>query len=163
MLVLHTIGHTSGRPRRAPLGYALVDGRVVVVAGYGRATHWFRNALAHPDVEVTLPGSIIAGRAEEITDPGERRRAFRAVVLAEGVVGRLTVGDLTNATDERLNELAEGLPLLAITPHEIRPGPFDPGGGYWKYSLAELVLAGAAVVGAWRLGSARARSRISQR
>lgn len=157
MLVLRTVGQRSGLPRQAPLGYALVDGRIVVVAGYGRATHWFRNALANPDVEVALPGAVVAGRAEEITDPEERRQAFRAVILAEGVVGRLAVGDLRSASAECLDELAEGLPVLAVTPRKIRPGPFDPGGGYWRWSTAEGLLSVAAVVLAWRFGAARRR------
>jgi deazaflavin-dependent oxidoreductase (nitroreductase family) len=157
MLVLGTVGHRSGLPRRAPLGYALLDGRLIVVAGYGRATHWFRNALAHPDVEVTLPGAVLSGRAQEITDPVERRRAFRVVVLAEGLVGRLTVGDVAAASDARIDELAAGLPVLAITVTGLRPGPFDPGGRYWRYALAETVLAGVGTVAVWRLGVARGR------
>jgi hypothetical protein len=135
----------------------LLDGRVIVVAGYGRATHWFRNAVAHPDVELVLPGAVLSGRAQEITDPDERRRAFRAVVLAEGVVGRLTVGDVATASDERVDELATGLPVLAITVTGMLPGPFDPGGRYWRYALAESVLAGAGAVVLWRHGIARDR------
>lgn len=121
LLVLHTVGHKSGHRGGPRLGYALVDGRVVVVAGYGRATHWFRNALAHPDVQVTLPRAVVAGRAEEITEPAERRRALRAVLLAEGVVGRLSVGDLTEARDERLDKT----PAAPTTGHRLgrRPHP----------------------------------------
>lgn len=148
MLVLRTVGHRSGLTREAPLGYALLDGRIVVIAGYGRATHWFRNATAHPDVEVALPGAALAGRAEEITDPELRRRAFRAVIIAEGVVGRLTVGDMEAADDDQVDRLAEGLPLLAITPTAVLPGPFDPGGTFWRYPAVAgiLALGGLAVV-----------------
>lgn len=72
ILLLRTTGWKSGLVREAPLGYAVIDGRVVVVAGYGRSTRWFRNALANPEVEVLLPGALIAGHAHEITDPDER-------------------------------------------------------------------------------------------
>jgi len=75
ILLLRTTGWKCGLVREAPLGYAVIDGRVVVVAGYGRSAHWFRNALANPEVEVLLPGALLAGRADEITDPDEQRAA----------------------------------------------------------------------------------------
>lgn len=128
LLVLRTTGRTSGKVREAPLGYALVDGRVVVIAGYGRDAHWFRNAIAHPEVEVLLPGAVLAGHAEEITDPDERRAAFRTLLAAMGVVGTLTLGDVRSKTDTEVDVLTEAFPLLAITPTAVRPGPFDPGG-----------------------------------
>src|SRR5450759_227953 len=44
ILLLRTTGRKSGLVREAPLGYAVIAGRVVVVAGYGRSAHWFLNA-----------------------------------------------------------------------------------------------------------------------
>jgi len=128
ILLLRTTGRKSGLVREAPLGYAVVDGRVVVVAGYGRTAHWFRNAAADPEVEVLLPGALIAGRAEEITEPDKRRAAFRALIASMGVVGRLTLGDVRGKNDAEVDMLAEAFPILAITPTAVRPGPFDPGG-----------------------------------
>jgi len=128
ILLLRTTGRRSGLVREAPLGYTVIDGRVVVVAGYGRDAHWFRNALAHPEVEVLLPGALIAGRAAEITEPDERRAAFRTLIKSMGVVGRLTLGDVHRKSDAELDILAEAFPVLAITPTAVRPGPFDPGG-----------------------------------
>ncbi len=80
ILLLRTTGWKCGLVREAPLDYALIDGRVVVVAGYGRSAHWFRNAMANPEVEVLLPGALIAGYAGGITDPDERRAAFRTLI-----------------------------------------------------------------------------------
>ncbi len=128
MMVLRTTGHTSGLVREAPLGYALVDGRVVVIAGYGRGAHWFRNALAHPEVEMLLPGALLAGRADEITDPDERRAAFRTLIGSMGAVGAITLGDVRGKSDAEVDVLAEAFPILAITPTAVLPGPFDPGG-----------------------------------
>jgi len=143
ILVLRTTGRKSGLVREAPLGYAVIDGRVVVVAGYGRGAHWFRNALADPDVEVLLPGAVIAGRAEEITEPDERRAAFRTLLESMGVVGRLTLGDVRGASDAEVDLLAQALPMLAITPTAIRPGPFDPGGVGTRLNTALWLLLGA--------------------
>lgn len=141
MLLLRTIGHISGQVREAPLGYTLIDGRVVVMAGYGRGTHWFRNALAHPDVEIALPGAVLAGRAAEITDITRRRQAFRVLYDALGVVGRTVLPAAASAPDERVDELAEALPIIEITPTAVLPGPYDPGGGFWRYPFA-VTLAG---------------------
>lgn len=135
MLVLRTIGRKSGLVRQAPLGYAIVEGKVVVVAGYGRDAHWFRNALANPQVEVAMPGAVFAGRAEEVTDPAYRRNAFREVLAAEGLVGRLTLGDVGAMADDDVDRLAEAFPLLAITPTELRTGPYDPGGTFQRVNL----------------------------
>jgi deazaflavin-dependent oxidoreductase (nitroreductase family) len=157
ILVLRTTGRTSGLVRETPLGYVVLDGRVVVVAGYGRACHWFRNAVANPEVEVALPGAVLAGRAQEIVDPGERRRAMRAVAAAFGVIGRATLGDVEHADDARVDRLADSLPLLAVTPTAVLPGPYDPGGTFWRIPLAATV-AGLALLLA-RLGARRAAAR----
>jgi deazaflavin-dependent oxidoreductase (nitroreductase family) len=149
MLVLRTIGRLSGQVREAPVGYTLVDGRVVVMAGYGRSTHWFRNAIAHPEVEIALPGAVLAGRAAEITDRERRRKAFRVLYDALGVVGRTFLPEAASASDERIDELAEALPILEITPTAVLPGPYDPGGSFWRYPLA-ATLAGCLLLTARR-------------
>lgn len=128
MLVLRTIGRASGRVRETPVNYTVVDGRYVLLAGRGRSADWLRNALAHPDVEVVVNGTVLRGRAVEITDPDERRRAFRAGVEAMPLVARLTVGDLGRLTPDRIDELVAATPVLAITPTAVVAGPFDPGG-----------------------------------
>jgi len=128
ILLLRTTGRKSGLVREAPLGYTVIDGRVVVVAGYGRKAHWFRNAMADPEVEVLLPGALIAGRTDEITEPDQRRAAFRALIASMGVVGRLTLGDVRGKSDAEVDTLAQAFPILAITPTAVRTGPFDPGG-----------------------------------
>ena len=148
ILVLRTTGRKSGLVREAPLGYALVKGRVVVVAGYGRDAHWFRNAVADPQVDVLLPGALISGLAEEITDPAERRTAFRTVVGSMGVVGTLTLGDLRRVSDAEVDVLAEAFPVLAITPTAILPGPYDPGGAGTRVTTAIWALVAAAALGA---------------
>lgn len=150
ILVLRTTGRKTGLTREAPLGYAIVDGRVVVVAGYGRDCHWFRNALAHPQVEIALPGAVLAGHAEEITDPEQQRRAFRAVLTAMGALGKVTLGDVEAADDARIDELVAGFPLLAVTPTEVLPGPYDPDGHFWRIPLGATAFGVAVVTAAWR-------------
>ncbi len=148
LLLLRTKGRVSGAVREAPLEYALHDGRVLVLAGYGRSSHWFRNALAEPRVQVVLPGTVLDGVAEEITDPDERRAAFRVLVAALGLPGRATLGPTADLTDARVDELAAALPILAITPTAVRPGPFDPGGVAVRVN-GILLLAPALVPAVW--------------
>jgi deazaflavin-dependent oxidoreductase (nitroreductase family) len=158
ILVLRTTGHRSGLIREAPLGYAVVDGRVVVCAGYGRGTHWFRNALADPQVELVLPGAVLAGRAEEVADPQQRRRMYRALISSMGLIGRATLGDLESAPDARVDELARELPMLAVTPTAMRSGPYDPGGGFWRIPTAT----GGLLAAGW-VWSRRRRRRTAAR
>lgn len=159
ILLLRTTGRRSGLVREAPLGYALVDGKVVVIAGYGRGAHWFRNAMANPDVEVLLPGALIAGRAEEITDPDERRDTFRTLIGSMGAVGMLTLGDVRGMSDAEVDKLAAAFPILAITPTAVLPGPFDPGGIGTRLTSALWVAfaAGAVATVVRRRGRAVAR------
>jgi deazaflavin-dependent oxidoreductase (nitroreductase family) len=144
ILLLRTTGRKSGLVREAPLGYTVIDGRVVVVAGYGRSAHWFLNAVADPEVEVLLPGALIAGRADEITEPDQRRAAFRTLIESMGVVGRLTLGDVRAKSDSEVDLLAVAFPILAITPTAVRPGPFDPGGIGTNINAALWVVLAAA-------------------
>jgi deazaflavin-dependent oxidoreductase (nitroreductase family) len=148
ILLLRTRGRRSGLVREVPLGYTVAGGRVVVVSGYGRGAHWFRNALADPEVEVLLPGALIGGRAEELTEPEERRSVFRALIESMGVVGRLTLGDVRGKSDAEVDALAAALPLLAITPTAVRSGPFDPGGTGTRINAALWVLLLAALAAA---------------
>ncbi len=149
ILVLRTVGRKSGLVREAPLGYAVVDGRVAMIAGYGRDAHWFRNALANPAVEVVLPGAVLAGVAEEVTDLVERRAAFRAVTAALGAIGRMALGDAVEMSDEQVDRLADAFPVLAVRPTAILPGPHDPGGVVPAANLAlwvALAAGGAAAL-----------------
>jgi len=147
ILVLRTRGRSSGLVREAPLGYALLDGAIVVVAGYGRAAHWFRNLQADPEVEVALPGAVVAGRATEITDPAEWETAFRRLISAMGAIGGMTVPGLAAATPERIARLRAAFPVVRIEVTAARPGPYDPGNRFWLISwTASIGLAALLVI-----------------
>lgn len=77
MVLLTTHGRRSGRPRTCALNYAVDDGTVYVMSGFGR-TDWIRNVEADPRVEVALGQDRWTGAARMVTDPEERRRAMRA-------------------------------------------------------------------------------------
>lgn len=69
---LHTIGRTTGR-RRSVILTAPVhgEGRWVLVASKGgddRQPDWYRNVVAHPEVELTVNGKTGAVNARTATD-----------------------------------------------------------------------------------------------
>ena len=57
---LHTVGRKSGQPRSTMLTAPVIEGdRVVLVASKGgddRDPDWYRNLMAHPEVELTMGG-----------------------------------------------------------------------------------------------------------
>ena len=77
-LILRTIGRNSGQPRKFPLIYGR-DGRdFVVVASKGGAPDnpgWYRNLVAHPDVEIQVRDQVLPVRARTAT-PAEKRRLW---------------------------------------------------------------------------------------
>jgi deazaflavin-dependent oxidoreductase (nitroreductase family) len=57
---LHTVGRNSGRSRSTMLTAPVIDGeRVVLIASKGgddRDPDWYRNLMAHPEIELTMAG-----------------------------------------------------------------------------------------------------------
>jgi deazaflavin-dependent oxidoreductase (nitroreductase family) len=141
LMVLRTTGRTSRLPRDVPLGYAILDGSVYCIAGFGAQTQWYRNIVADPAVEVVLPMGAFGGRAEEVTDPDEWIRAFRLLMTNLGPIGRATSGDVRGVPDDRVREMGRGLPLVRIRPTGIGSGPADPGGRMWIPVQAAAALA----------------------
>ncbi|CAG0949485.1 F420H(2)-dependent quinone reductase [Myxococcaceae bacterium] len=69
-LVLRTRGRKSGQVRKFPLIYSRHGGEYVIVASKGGAPEdpgWYRNLLAHPDVEIQVRGDVIPVRARTAT------------------------------------------------------------------------------------------------
>lgn len=72
LLLLHTKGARTGRPRTNPLVYLPDGDRYVVFATKGGApSHpdWFHNLVADPNVEIEVGTETIAARAVVITGP----------------------------------------------------------------------------------------------
>ena len=82
---LHTVGRTSGLVRSTMLTAPVVDGdQVVLVASKGgddRDPDWYRNIVAHPDVELTIRAERTLMRAR-IASPDERAVLWPRVVAA---------------------------------------------------------------------------------
>jgi deazaflavin-dependent oxidoreductase (nitroreductase family) len=140
MMLLRTTGRTSGLRREAPLGYLICDGAVYCCAGFGVKTAWYRNLVADPRVEVILPTVAFSGMAERVTDRTEWDRVYPAYARALGIVGRLTLGDLSKASPDQLDDVFRSLPLVRIRPTGLAPGPADPGGAMWVVIQGSLIV-----------------------
>src|ERR1700694_6045739 len=71
VLLLTTIGRTSGQPRTTPLFFQPDGDRLVVIASNGgssRHPSWYLNLLANPDVTVELEGQSPKMRARTASD-----------------------------------------------------------------------------------------------
>ena len=125
MLVIVTVGRRSGRTRSFPLNYAPSDGAVYCAAGFGTRTHWYRNVLTHPDVEVWLPGGRWRGRVEPLRSD-EHPAVLREVLIATGFAARLFEGiDARTLRDDELRALADRFPLVRVTLAERLNSPGD--------------------------------------
>jgi deazaflavin-dependent oxidoreductase (nitroreductase family) len=132
LMILRTRGRKSGQMRDAPLGYTIVDNHVYCMAGFGRPTHWFRNILADPNVEVILPSRAFSGVAEEVTDPEERRRALVPLLRSMGAIAAMVgMGNPWRDGPEEIERKCEGMPLVRVRATGIAAGPEDPGGWFW--------------------------------
>jgi len=74
LLLLTTTGAKSGEPRVAPLVVFRIDGKLLIVAGYGGADvnpAWVHNLRANPRAHVEVPTGSFDVVAREL-DPSER-------------------------------------------------------------------------------------------
>jgi deazaflavin-dependent oxidoreductase (nitroreductase family) len=88
---LHTVGRKSGRPRSTMLAAPVVDGdRVVLVASKGgddRDPDWFRNLVAHPEIELTMAGRRRPMRARRASADEKAELWPRVVAAYKGYGG----------------------------------------------------------------------------
>src|SRR3990172_8866162 len=122
MVITHT-GRKTGARRRTPVNYAVVDGEVYCVAGFGGNSDWYRNIVAHPEVEVWLPDGWWAGAAEEVTDAAARLPLMRQVLIGSGFAAYVAGLDPIHMTDEELDRATARYPLMHIRRTEARTGP----------------------------------------
>jgi deazaflavin-dependent oxidoreductase (nitroreductase family) len=78
ILLLTTIGRTSGEPRTTPLIYATDGDRYVIVASQGGAPTnpgWYRNLVKTPEVELQVKDEVFPARART-AEGAERERLW---------------------------------------------------------------------------------------
>lgn len=140
VMVITHIGRKTGATRRTPVNYAIVDGEVYCLAGFGSISDWYRNILAHPHVEVWLPDGWWAGTAEEVSDCERRLPIMRAVMIGSGFVAYVAGLNPRRMTDAELDKVTANYRLIHIRRTEARTGPRGPGDLAWVWPVATMVL-----------------------
>lgn len=159
IMVLQTIGRKSGKVRCTPLNYALADGDIYCIAGFGSGTDFLANLKANPIVEVHLAGTALRGSAEIVTDGEEAQRVFIQILHNCGLAALLVGLNPFTLTDEKILRKRGPEVVVRIRPDKIVGGPLDPGGRGWL--IAALVQI-AFVLWLSRLLFARKRCLVSK-
>jgi deazaflavin-dependent oxidoreductase (nitroreductase family) len=140
ILVLTHYGRKTGLLRRTPVNYAVVDGEVYCLAGFGSISDWYRNVLAQPRLEVWMPDGWWSGMAEAVTDTDRRLPLLRQVLIGSGFAARLVGINPHTMSDEELQAVTAGYELVRIRRTEARTGPDGPGDLAWVWPLATMIL-----------------------
>ncbi len=139
MVIVHT-GRKTGLQRQTPVNYALVEGEIYCMAGFGQHSDWHHNLLACPEVEVWLPDGWWQGIAEVVKDPEKRISFGRAVLMGSGPAARLYGLNPAKMNDEETARAIEGATLFHIRRTAARTGPGGPGDLAWIWPVATFVL-----------------------
>ena len=140
ILVIHHTGRKSGLPRRTPVNYAIVDGDIYCTAGYGRASDWYRNIQANPNVEVWLPDGWWSGTALDVGDDPRRLYLLRQVLIGSGFAAFAAGINPYQISDEALEAATHDYCLLRIQRSAARTGPGGPGDLAWVWPVATMIL-----------------------
>jgi deazaflavin-dependent oxidoreductase (nitroreductase family) len=139
MVITHT-GRKSGLKYRTPVNYAIIDGEVYCIAGFGKISDWYRNLLANPEIEIWLPDGWWQGVVEDVSQTSNRVQIMRAVVTASGFAGSLFGVDPKKLDDHALKELTQNYQVLRIHRTRALTGPGGPGELGWIWQVATFIL-----------------------
>ena len=85
LLLLTTVGAKSGQPRLSPLSCRRIDGRLVIIAGYGGADvnpAWVYNLRANPRARIEIAGESYDVTARELQGAERADIVPRVVAVA---------------------------------------------------------------------------------
>jgi deazaflavin-dependent oxidoreductase (nitroreductase family) len=139
MVVTHT-GRKSGRKYRTPVNYAVLDGEIYCIAGFGQIADWYRNMLATSEIELWLPDGWWIGMAKDVSDADNRPQIMRAVVTASGFAGPMFGIDPHRLDNESLDRETKNYRVIRIQRIVPRTGPGGPGDLSWVWQIATMVL-----------------------
>ncbi len=140
IMVLKTIGRKSGLTRYAPVNYAILDGHIYCLSGFGKKAHWYRNLSTNPQINLILPSATISGRAETVTNTDEWLRTVRQILKNSGFATFFSGINPFTISGEDLKEKAKEMVVIRIAPNGIYAGYADPGGKLWIW-LTVFVIA----------------------
>ena len=92
--ILETTGRRSGLPRRTPVGHAVEDDTVWIVAEHGSSAGYVRNIRSNPRVRIKLRDGWRSGTARVLDEDDPRARLRRIGLRFNALVVRLGGTDL---------------------------------------------------------------------
>jgi len=140
IMVITTTGRKSGLKRQTPVNYALQDGEIYCVAGFGPGSDWYRNLRSNPKVDIWMPDSWWAGEVDVVTDPALRLPLIRKIVINSGFVARLVGINPYTISDAALEKVTAPYVLLHVRRVEARTGRGGPGELSWVWPAATFLL-----------------------
>jgi deazaflavin-dependent oxidoreductase (nitroreductase family) len=90
LLLLHTVGARTGKPRVNPMMFLPDGSRYVVLASKGGADtnpDWYYNVLAHPDTVIEVGDETLQVHAEEVLGDERNELFARQATLYPGFAG----------------------------------------------------------------------------
>lgn len=140
IMVIKHRGRRTGKVRYTPVNYCVENGSVYCIAGFGKGSHWIRNLEKDSNVELLMPAGAIACKAEVVSDPQERLRATRQVMVNSGFAAVLFEGIVASRiTDEKLAEISKDYVTVRFRPYGIGSGPADKGGWFWVWPTLAII------------------------
>jgi deazaflavin-dependent oxidoreductase (nitroreductase family) len=146
IMVLKTIGRKSGKTRYAPLNYAIWQGCVYCMAGFGQVSDWYRNLTGDPQVELILPGGAWSGTASQVSDPQVHLKITRQILKNGGFAGFFAGFNPRTAPDALLEARLKDIPLICIRLQGPGSGASDPGEWGWLTANLGLILVVVGVI-----------------
>ncbi len=140
IMVITQTGRKTGKKRRTPVNYNVVDGEIYCTAGFGSKSDWYRNVVADPRIEVWLPDGWWAGVVEDASDHENRTELMRQVLIGSGIVAPLFGIDPKKLSDAELEQITTPYCLLRVERAEARTGRGGPGELAWIWPLATMTL-----------------------
>lgn len=105
VLLLTTVGRKSGQRRVTPLQYERIGDDIVIGSATGPHADWYKNIVAHPEVDLQVGSQRIHATAEPTTDPEritdfleyrlqQHPRMIATIMRADGIPANPTRADL---------------------------------------------------------------------
>jgi deazaflavin-dependent oxidoreductase (nitroreductase family) len=109
IMVIRHHGRKTGKEYLTPVNYAIVDGEIYCLAGFGPKCDWYRNIMAAPRIQLWLPEGKREARAGDVSGGDSQRRArlLREIIIASGFAGPLLGVDQRKFSDEELLKLGK--------------------------------------------------------
>ena len=146
VLVITQIGRKTGKRRRTPVNYAIIDGDIYCTSGFGHRSDWYHNILANPEVQVWMPDGWWAGTAEDVSDAGNRIDIMRAVLIGSGFATYLAGINPHKLSDKELDAATKPYRLIRIQRKQALTGPHGPGDLAWIWPLSTMLLLGLLII-----------------